>query len=177
MCEHSCGSVCLLIWLRLLAKTGKRIREFHWTMPRPVRRERMSAAKTLPAWWCWTERTCFQTPNLWSAGSASWICSLETGSCWGSVSTASASKSAFGHGWRVSLDAEWCFMIQADICMFVSPCLGQAVLTFSHHAERGAGGVVSLQRWQLLLYLLAAGARDPSCESHKHSVCSAEQPC
>lgn len=64
-------------------------------MPRPVRHERKSAAKTLPVWWWWTARTCFLTPSLWSAGSATWICSLGTGSSCGSASTASAGKLGF----------------------------------------------------------------------------------
>lgn len=35
----------------------------------------------------------------------------------------------------VCLDAEWYFIIQPNICIFVSSFLGQRVLTFSHHAE------------------------------------------
>lgn len=88
-------------------------------MPPSVRHGRKNAARTLPAWWWWTARTCFLTPSLWSAGSATWICSLETGCCWGSACTASASEPALGHGWAVWM----VFMISNSyryVCAFLS---------------------------------------------------------
>lgn len=87
-------------------------------MSLPVRRERKSAVRTLHVWWWWTARTCFLTPSLWSAGSATWICSLETGSCWESASTASASQSALGHEWAVS--ECWIIVFWVYVCVFLS---------------------------------------------------------
>lgn len=71
-------------------------REFVYSFNRPknanlcARQGKKSAGRILLGWWWWTARTCCQTQSLWTAGSAMWTCSLERGSCWGSVSTASA---------------------------------------------------------------------------------------
>lgn len=93
-------------------------------MPLPVRHERKSAAQTLPVWWWWTARTCFLTPSLWSAGSATWICSLETGSCWGSASTASASKTRMRCVWMLNAIL-WFKLISVCLCL---PFLGRECL-------------------------------------------------
>lgn len=41
----------------------------------------------------------------------------------------------------------------------------QGLFAFSHYAKWGAGGALSLQRWQLLVFLLPAGEGDQSCVS------------
>ena len=56
------------------------------------RQGKRSAGRTLPGWWWWTDKTCCLTRSLWTVGSATWTCSPRRGSCWGSVSTASAGK-------------------------------------------------------------------------------------
>ncbi len=75
---------------------GKLFTEYSFNPPNNTipcaRQGKRSAGRILPGWWWWTARTCCQTRSLWTVGSATQTCSQERGSCWGSVSTASAGK-------------------------------------------------------------------------------------
>lgn len=56
-------------------------------------------------------------------------------------------------------------MLNASCCFLWSSFPAQGLFAFSHYAKWGAGGALSLQRWQLLVFLLPAGEGDQSCVS------------
>lgn len=188
-------------WAPITNTEGRRFTEFSFNPPNNTtpcaRRGKRSAGRTLPGWWWSTARTCCLTQSLWTVGSATWTCSLERGSCWGSVSTASAGKvwemvkrwchvqrgrkresrcvarqglNCFFKSFFSLIEYPECFSWARPVSIGMFVCVpAQRVLTFSHHAEWGAGGVLSLQRWHIFLRLLPAGEGDQSCESHQRT--------
>lgn len=74
-------------------------------------------------------------------------------------------KCGCGRGW-----GSVCFLAFfsiLNVCQFFwcSSSPAQGMFAFSHYAKWGAGGALSLQRWQLLVFLLPAGEGDQSCVS------------